>query len=79
MGAAVLKAIGLDGICHDFMYYVLNDSECKSTCGNCECSCLTNAVESGSEDSYEAELGLGDAYISINKNGRSEAPQRNES
>ena len=41
---------------HDFFYYVLNDSECHSTCKDAECSCATHPIESH-EDQFEVDVG----------------------
>ena len=46
---------------HDLIYYVLNESECHSTCADfCSCGCETHQVEqpegdSGSEIEVEVE------------------------
>ena len=64
MGAAtsVIQALS----CHDLYKFVLNDLQCRSTCGeDCGCECETHAVEDSSrEDDYEASTCCGDfTYI----------------
>ena len=50
----------MEGSClHDLMYFVLNDSECHSTCGDdWRCGCETHPVEDGSELTVELD-GIG--------------------
>ena len=50
----------MEGSClHDLMYFVLNDSECHSTCGeDWGCGCETHSVEGCSELTVEVD-GIG--------------------
>ena len=52
----------MEGSClHNLMHFVLNDSECHSTCGeDWGCGCETHPVEDGSELTVEVD-GLGSA------------------
>ncbi len=46
----------MEGSClHDLMYYVLNESECHSTCANCDCGCGTKHTEDSSEVNIEVD------------------------
>ncbi len=53
-------AQAMEGSClHDLMFFVLNDSECHSTCGDdWGCGCETHPVEDSSELTVEVD-GLG--------------------
>ena len=53
-------AQAMEGTClHDLMYFVLNDSECHSTCGeDWGCGCETHPVEGCSELTVEVD-GIG--------------------
>ena len=54
----MVKAI--EGTClHDFYFYVLNDMECHSNCGeDCGCGCETHPVEDNAEVTVKVE-GIG--------------------
>ena len=58
MGQTMAQA--MEGSClHDLMYFVLNDSECHSTCGDdWRCGCETHPVEDSSELTVEVD-GIG--------------------
>ena len=55
MGQTIVQV--LEGSClHDLMYYVLNDSECHSTCtDNIGCGCETHHMDDNAELSIEVD------------------------
>ena len=55
---------------HDCFYYVLNDSECHSSCNDacCDCGCETHYVEQERDDS-ENEISLGDCCLMRQRKG----------
>ena len=48
--AAIIQSIINGLVCSDLYEYVLNAMHCKSHCGECYCSCDTDAIPLEEED-----------------------------
>jgi len=54
-----LSKILQKNVFHDFIYYVLNDSECHTNCSEMTCDCSTHKIENEEKKEEEVTLDVG--------------------